>query len=387
MIVACPGTAQAAITVTSSGDSGPGTLRQALADAPPGETIDVPAGTYTLTSGPLVVTKSVTIAGQGPASTIVRAGGNFRVIEAEGELDVVVTGLAIRDGTLVGEGIAAGAGIAVSDVNLTLRNVAVTGNLISTSGGDGKPGGIVQGAGVYVQSGALKLIDSTVSNNTASADGGKESPGGIVQAAGVLAIVTPVTITNSTIAGNQARAVGGGGEAPGPGGIVVGVGLYALGGEPVAILGSTIAGNGGNSSGGLGGPGGFTFGPGGITQGAGVLIQGESQATITSSTIAGNAITTSGSPGGIVQGGGLAALTPAPGSVALLSTTIARNRLESFGAAGEGANIYSIGPVTMRNSIVAEGQAAPGAENCSVTEVVSLGFNLESADQCGLGAP
>ncbi len=44
--------AQAAITVTNTADSGPGSLRQAIADAPPGDTIVVPAGTYTLTSGP-----------------------------------------------------------------------------------------------------------------------------------------------------------------------------------------------------------------------------------------------------------------------------------------------------------------------------------------------
>ena len=44
--------ADAGITVTSLNDSGPGSLRQAIADAPPGETIDFAVtGTISLTSG------------------------------------------------------------------------------------------------------------------------------------------------------------------------------------------------------------------------------------------------------------------------------------------------------------------------------------------------
>ena len=45
-----PRPAQAAIAVVNTNDSGPGSLRQALIEAPPGETIALPAGTYTLTS-------------------------------------------------------------------------------------------------------------------------------------------------------------------------------------------------------------------------------------------------------------------------------------------------------------------------------------------------
>jgi hypothetical protein len=49
------------ITVTNTNDSGPGSLRQALADANGGDTIEFSiTGTIGLTSGELVVDNSVT---------------------------------------------------------------------------------------------------------------------------------------------------------------------------------------------------------------------------------------------------------------------------------------------------------------------------------------
>ena len=50
LTLALAGTAQAAPTVTNTNDSGPGSLRQAIAEAAPGETIAVPAGDYQLTA-------------------------------------------------------------------------------------------------------------------------------------------------------------------------------------------------------------------------------------------------------------------------------------------------------------------------------------------------
>ena len=54
------------ITVTNTNDSGPGSLRQALADANDGDTIDFAVtGTIGLTSGELLVNRSITISGPG----------------------------------------------------------------------------------------------------------------------------------------------------------------------------------------------------------------------------------------------------------------------------------------------------------------------------------
>src|SRR5262245_24260687 len=63
----------ATITVMNTADSGAGSLRQALAGAADGDTIDAAgvSGTILLTSGELVVSNSVTILGPGPANLAV----------------------------------------------------------------------------------------------------------------------------------------------------------------------------------------------------------------------------------------------------------------------------------------------------------------------------
>src|SRR5437867_5890699 len=60
-------TPAATITVTSSNDNGPGSLRQAILDASPGDTINFAPSvtTVTLTSGELVIDKNLTITGPG----------------------------------------------------------------------------------------------------------------------------------------------------------------------------------------------------------------------------------------------------------------------------------------------------------------------------------
>jgi hypothetical protein len=56
-------------TVTQNGNSGPGSLRQAIADSAPGDTVNFSVtGAITLTSGPIVVNKNLFIVGPGSRS-------------------------------------------------------------------------------------------------------------------------------------------------------------------------------------------------------------------------------------------------------------------------------------------------------------------------------
>jgi len=55
-LLAAPSAASAAtITVANTSDSGPGSLRQVISDANLNDTVVVPAGTYTLSSGEITI--------------------------------------------------------------------------------------------------------------------------------------------------------------------------------------------------------------------------------------------------------------------------------------------------------------------------------------------
>src|SRR5437763_5529010 len=89
------------ITVTNTNDSGPGSLRQALADANPGDTIDFAVtGAITLMTGELLVTKGVTI--NGPGTDLLAVDGNHTsgvfVINTAGA-PVTISNLTISNGS------------------------------------------------------------------------------------------------------------------------------------------------------------------------------------------------------------------------------------------------------------------------------------------------
>src|ERR1043166_3172357 len=91
----------ASITVTSTNDSGPNTLRAALASAGNGDTIafslTLPA-TIPLTSGERVVSKSVTILGSAPANLKVDGNAASRVFDVQGGVTATISGLTINNG-------------------------------------------------------------------------------------------------------------------------------------------------------------------------------------------------------------------------------------------------------------------------------------------------
>ena len=91
------------ITVTSAGDSGPGSLRQAIIDATNGDTSnfsrDLVGATIKLTSGELQVDKSLNIQGLGKDALTIDGGGTGRVFEITTPgANVTIAGMTITDG-------------------------------------------------------------------------------------------------------------------------------------------------------------------------------------------------------------------------------------------------------------------------------------------------
>ncbi|HEV8417600.1 MAG TPA: right-handed parallel beta-helix repeat-containing protein [Candidatus Udaeobacter sp.] len=336
------------ITVTNTNDSGPGSLRQALADADDGDTINFDVSlkgrTIALSSGELVIDKSITITGPGSDQLAVGVQNfqyTFRIFHVMASPTVTIEGLTIGPSLYF-----YGCGIQNDQASLTINNCAVTGNNALTSGAGISNGGTLtinnsrisgnalqyQGTGAGILSSGTLIINNSIIHDNFSGKG--QTDGGGIYSSGTL------EITNSTIDGNS---VGG------PGGGIFNVGA-------AIITSSTISGNfsGGGSPGPQFGPG---FG-GGISNG-GTL-------TISNSTISGNsALTINQAPG---CGGGIGN----SGSLHIANSTISGNS-----AINGGAICNNAAPLEMANSILNAGDVGQNIFNDGGT-ITSLGYNLSS---------
>jgi hypothetical protein len=176
------------LIVTNNADGGAGSLRKAIADSSPGDTItfapSLSGATITLAST-LTIDKSLTIDGSSLTSPVAISGADaHRVFYIGGEVNsilVTLNSLTIRNGYLSED---AGAGIA-NEGALTVTNSTLSGNFAGIGGG------------IY-NAGILTVTNSTISGNSASWRGG-----GIYN-------IREMTVANSTISGNAAIGEGGG---------------------------------------------------------------------------------------------------------------------------------------------------------------------------------
>ncbi len=187
--------------VTNLNDSGSGSLRQALEDIAIGGTItfdpSLAGGTITLTSGPLVPSKNVTIDASDAPGLIVSGNHADRVLIVDAGVTVSIHDLVLADG--YGWDLAGGI---LNNGTLHLSNCVVTNSTAATGSFNPDTDFWKGGGGIYNGGGAtLTLVDSTVSGNSTNLmDGG-----------GIYAFPDSTTsIARSTISGNTAGNTGGG---------------------------------------------------------------------------------------------------------------------------------------------------------------------------------
>ncbi len=143
------------ITVTNNGDSGPGTIRQALADVCNDGTVGFAPGladqTITLTSAELSITKTVAITNPNAPNLKVSGNNAHRVFNIQSGAKVTISHLSIISGAVINTN---GGGILLnSGASLTFTNSVLNGNSAKYGGGIHNEGNLV-------------LINSTIISNT-----------------------------------------------------------------------------------------------------------------------------------------------------------------------------------------------------------------------------
>lgn len=186
LALGAPPSRAATITVTNTNDSGPGSLRQAIADASPGDTIvfDLPyPAAIILTSGELLIDKDLFISGPGARNLTISGNGASRVFNIDKSVTATIANVTIADGVEHN-----GAGI-YNRGTLTLIGCTLFNNIADWDGG-----------GIYnhYDQGTLEVWGSTFIGNRAAYGGGIKNES------------ATATLTNCTFFNNYAGSRGGG---------------------------------------------------------------------------------------------------------------------------------------------------------------------------------
>ena len=234
-------------TVTTTADSGPGSLRQAILDNN-NDTFgsrqicfSLPSQSTITLNSELSINKSIQIVGPGDiffdrlTVSMNKSAGVFRrVFNIRPAITVDISNLTISNGTAQGD---SGGGI-LNNGTLTLTSCRITGNTADVSGG-----------GVHCAAGSLIVLNSLLTGNVASS-------GAAVSCASLGgAMLTNVTVSGNKCTGSATGAV----ESQGVGGRVnlvyctvannvsatgSSAGVSASGSSRMEILGTIVSGNG-----------------------------------------------------------------------------------------------------------------------------------------------
>ncbi|WP_435016345.1 choice-of-anchor Q domain-containing protein [Tundrisphaera sp. TA3] len=292
----------ATLLVTSTGDAGPGTLRDAI------ERANLDPGGDTIAFAPSVV-------------------GEIGLASALPDLstDIAMAGPGSRNLTVT-RGIGAGPSPFRIFTVTAFARVEITG--LTISGGQAETGGGIDNAGT------LRLADATVSGNQAQGRAAPD-PGGGIRAGdgrgGGINNAGTMTIENARIEGNRANGSNGEDLKPTPSGAASGGGIANSG--TMTIADTTIDRNSAN------GGGQFFFRPG-----AGGGIENLGTLTVIRSTLSNNE-----SFGGSSNGGGIANA----GTATITTSTFSRNSsnvTSGYGSTGRGGAIDNGGLLTVTSS-------------------------------------
>src|SRR6266446_2245820 len=156
------------LTVTTTADSGAGSLRDTIAAANHGNTVQFDPAlngqTISLTSGELAIDKNLTIDGPGPSQLAISGSTKSRIFHVMPGRTVTIAGLAIRDG-------GGNAGDILNDhASLTINNCTIR------DGNTGSVSGLGKGGGIYNDgssgSATLVITNSLITANFATGYGG-----------------------------------------------------------------------------------------------------------------------------------------------------------------------------------------------------------------------
>jgi hypothetical protein len=321
--IAAPAVLANTVIVSNCQDSGSGSLRAAIAGAADGGTADMTSLTcspITLTTGELVINKSLVLNGPGADKLQISGNQTFRVINHLGTT-LSINDLSIANGYVYSPSNVAAGGCIFSNGDLILTRAVVSGCLAQTDSG------VAKGGGIYAAGTGSYMTSSRVSSNTAACAAGGTS-GGTAEGGGFM-FQNGFAARYSTISNNSVTCRTGGTAKAGA--------AYVPGGGKFHE--STISNN--SSSGDIGGIGG----------------QGLGNLTVYESTISGN--TAAGFFGGIVA---------AQTKTFLSHSTVAFN---SAGAGSPSSGVYqapglhvAAGTLYLRSSLIANNTYGPaGKEN------------------------
>ena len=347
----------ATITVTNTNDSGPGSLRQALANANNGDRINFAVtGAITLTSGALVVARNVTISGPGANQLSIDGNPGTVVFSVDTPATIAtISGLTIRNGV---HGIVTFGTLTVSNCVVSGNSNGITNNghnltVVNSNVSDNVHSGISFTAPEFV------VVTATIRSTTVSGN----LEGGIVANVAGFGISLQVTITDCTISGNSRFG-----------------GIHCEGAPNLTVTNSTISGNSANA--------GFPAGD------SGGGIRCDDEISVENSTISGNSAATIG--GGIYGNfteivnstiSGNSAGTSGGGIYENHSSLHVTNSTITGNSAPSGGGIYNTRGIPadrleISDTILNAGASGENIFNDGGT-VTSLGYNLSSDDGGG----